>query len=208
MANSPRLPNPTLLRLATIYKVLKDEAEEQAITVSSSRLEELTGIPATQIRKDLSQIGEMGKPGVGYQIVPLTVQIAKVMKLDKLQRFAIVGAGRLGQALAAYPGLSDYNFELAAIFDNDPKKIGTSLFGKVVQDSKKLNVELQKSKIRIAILTVVENAAQEIADACVAGGVRWILNFTPAHLIVPKTCLVRNVGVTQEFAVLSHFTDG
>lgn len=195
------------MRLATLYRVLQEAAAKGTVYLNSSRLEELSGIPAAQVRKDLSLVGEMGKPGVGYKVEALAAQIAKTMKLDKVQRFAIVGAGRLGQALAAYPGLVDYSFELAAMFDDDPQKIGTRLFGIEVLDSSNLKEALQKMEIRTAILTVPASAAQKIADACVAGGVRWILNFTPTHLNLPSSCLVRDVGVTQEFAVLSHFSE-
>ena len=111
MNGSQKVPLPTLARLATYYTVLKEAEEADKKTLNSAKIEALCGIAATQIRKDLSRFGELGKPGVGYEVTPLREHIEKILKLDRVQKVAIIGAGRLGQALAAYPGLAEHSFD-------------------------------------------------------------------------------------------------
>ncbi|MEO7453629.1 MAG: redox-sensing transcriptional repressor Rex [Fimbriimonadales bacterium] len=207
MNGSQKVPVPTLARLATYYSVLK-EAEETGIeTLNSAKIEALCGIAATQIRKDLSRFGELGKPGVGYEVTPLRQHIEKILKLDRVQKVAIIGAGRLGQALAAYPGLASYSFEVVALFDSDARKVGKTLSGHLVRDVRSLASVLPSLGARIIALAVPASAAQGAADAAIAGGARWILNFAPAHIKTPSNCLVRNVSFTQEFAVLAHYSE-
>ncbi len=170
-------------------------------------MEKECGVSAAQFRKDLSYLGELGKPGVGYHASALRRRIARVLHLDRKQRFALIGAGRLGQALARYPGLGEYNFELAALFDIDPKKVGKRVNGVVINHADNIAKKIRQLKLKIAVLTVPANAAQSVADAAVKGGIKWILNFTPAHIKVPNGCVVRDVVFTQEFAVLAHFIE-
>ena len=207
MNGSQKVPVPTLARLATYYKVLKEAEEAGDKKLNSARIEALCGIAATQIRKDLSRFGELGKPGVGYEVTPLRKHIEKILKLDRPQRVVIIGAGRLGQALAAYPGLADYSFEVVGFFDSDPKKIGKTLSGHQVLDIATLAKVLPKLGARIVALAVPGRAAQGAANAAIDGGARWILNFAPTHIKTPDNCLVRDVSFTQEFAVLAHYSE-
>lgn len=206
MPEPPKVPIPTLLRLATYYRVLAEAEEQGVLRLNSRRIGELCGISATQVRKDLSFFGIGGKPGVGYLPSELRKSIARVLKLDRPHRVAIVGAGRLGQALAAYPGLRAYNLNVVAIFDTDKRKIGKPV-GKnlTIEDASRIPRRLKQLKTRIVALTVPASAAQEGADKAVAGGANRILNFTPAHVSVPNGCIVRNVAFTPEFAVLAFF---
>lgn len=208
MTEPSKVPIPTLLRLATYYRVLLEAEEKGALRLSSRGIGELCGISATQVRKDLSFFDLGGKPGVGYTPSQLRQDIAKVLKLDRTHRVAIIGAGRLGQALAAYPGLGAYNFDVVAVFDTDRRKIGKAA-GKnlVIEDAASVPRRLRKLGTRIVALTVPASAAQEAADKAVAGGANRILNFTPAHIFVPNGCIVRSVAFTPEFAVLAFFDD-
>jgi redox-sensing transcriptional repressor len=207
MNGSQKIPMPTLVRLVTYYSVLKEAEEAETRTLNSARIEALCGIAATQIRKDLSRFGELGKPGVGYEVTPLRKHIEKILKLDRVQRVAIIGAGRLGQALAAYPGLADYSFEVVGLFDSDEKKIGRTLSGHLVRDFSTLSRALPGLGARIIALAVPGSAAQRAADAAIAGGARWILNFSPTHIKTPANCLVRDVSFIQQFAVLAHYSE-
>jgi redox-sensing transcriptional repressor len=202
-----KIPAPTLARLATYYGALGEAEKGNRAYINSAGLETLCGIAATQVRKDLSHFGELGKPGVGYEVTPLRKHIAAILRIDSPQRVAVIGAGRLGQALSAYPGLGEYGFKVVALFDNDASKIGTDVAGLTVQDARSISTCLPKTGARIAVLTVPGTAAQDAADAAVEGGARWLLNFTPAHVRVPANCMVRDVSVTQEFAVLAHYTE-
>jgi redox-sensing transcriptional repressor len=206
MQSSSKIPAPTLARLATYFKVL-GEAEAQAVEfLNSSKFEGLCGISATQVRKDLSHFGELGKPGVGYNVATLRKHIRAILNLDHTQKVAVIGAGRLGQALASYPGLSEYSFKVVALFDSDPKKVGKQVAGIEIESASTLASRLPQTGAKMAVLAVPGSEAQAAADASIAGGVRFLLNFTPAHIKVPDSCLVRDVSFTQEFAVLAYYT--
>lgn len=200
-----KIPVPTLQRLATLYKVLRESEARGETFLDSLELEKRTGTSATQIRKDLSLVKLTGKPGVGYEVKLLRRQIARFLKIDRTLPFALVGIGNLGQALASYPGFGEYNFRLAAVFDNDPQKIGKSINGFVIEDANLLPQRLREMKIKVVAITVPAPAAQDVANAAIRGGARWILNFTPTHLKVPEGCLVRDVSFTHEFAILAYF---
>ena len=205
-ANS-KIPIPTLTRLATYYSVLGDAEKRGVQSLNSAKIEALCGIAATQVRKDLSHFGEMGKPGVGYEVSVLRKHIGKVLHLDRIQQVVIIGAGRLGQALAAYPGLSEYSFKVVGLFDEDKEKIGCKVGGLAIEDAAQLRKRLPELDAKLVVLAVPGFAAQTAADAAVAGGARLILNFTPAHVKVPNNCLVRDVSFTQEFAVLAYYSE-
>lgn len=207
MADQARIPDPTLIRLANVYRTLLDAKAEGLTYLNSLRLQERTGITAAQIRKDLSHLGEMGRPGVGYEVESLIDQVGNRLNLNKKKRFALIGAGRLGQALAAYPGLLDYSFQLAAVFDSDKRKIGRRVTNCKVERIETAPKRLKKLDIKIAVLTVPSASAQDAANLITEGGIKWILNFTPAHIRTPDDCLVRNVSFTHEFAVLAHFVE-
>ncbi len=205
MSSNSVVPIPTLVRIATLYKTLL-EAEQQGVShLNSAQFESLTGIPSAQIRQDLSLLKHKGKPGVGYEVSKLKKFISETLHIHHPQKFALIGAGRLGQALANYPGLIDYNFVLTSIFDNDPKKIGTKIKSIPIQDIQHLPKFIKKNNIKIAVITVPASQAQLVADIAMRSGIQWILNFSPVHLKTKKGCYVRDVSFTQEFAVLSHF---
>ncbi|MCH8273387.1 MAG: redox-sensing transcriptional repressor Rex [Armatimonadetes bacterium] len=207
MADDSRVPIPTLTRLATYYKILGEAQVRGVHNLNSAQIEAECGISAAQFRKDLSHFGEMGKPGVGYEVAKLRARIATILHLDRTQRFALIGAGRLGQALAAYPGLNDYSFELTALFDTDKKKIGRRVNGIEIEDADGIPNRMRELNLKIAVLTVPGSEAQKASDAAIKGGARWILNFTPAHVRVPENCMVRDIVFTQEFAVLAHYIE-
>lgn len=206
MHGNPKIPIPTLTRLAAYYSVLSEAEDQGRKSINSAGIEALCGISATQVRKDLSHFGELGKPGVGYEVQSLKRHIQAILNLDRTQPVAIIGAGRLGQALASYPGLADYSFKVVGLFDNDPSRIGHAVADVPIEDASTIPSRLPKLKARIVVLAVPGHAAQDAADAAVAGGARWLLNFTPALIKVPENCMVRNVSFTQEFAVLAYYS--
>lgn len=206
MLNSspPKVPIPTLERLATYLRTLIDLEASWVETISSTDIEKQTGINAAQFRKDLSYFGEFGKPGVGYNVTELQTRIARILKIDQHQAIMVVGAGNLGSALIGYPGLGEHKFHIAAVFDNDPAKIGR-LHGHlpIHAEAEMRHVNLTAGA-RIAILCVPAQAAQHVAEEAIAAGVRVILNFAPLILRVPDRVTVRNVSFLQELAVLSY----
>ena len=203
-SNILKVPTPTLERLATYLRYLIDLAASDVETISSTDVEKQTGINAAQFRKDLSYFGEFGKPGVGYNVLELQERIAHILKIDQLQPILVIGAGNLGSALIGYPGLREHKFHIAAVFDNNPAKIGQSQSGLIIQseaDLRRSNIEIGA---RMAILCVPASAAQAVAEEAIAAGVRVILNFAPLILRVPERIVVRNVSFLQELAVLSY----
>ena len=173
-------------------------------TISSTDVEKQTGINAAQFRKDLSYFGEFGKPGVGYNVNDLQTRIAQILKIDQMQPIIVIGAGNLGSALIGYPGLREHKFHIAGAFDSDPAKIGRSQGQLVIQDEARLREINARLAARIAIICVPASAAQAVAEAAIAAGVRVILNFAPTILKVPERIVVRNVSFLQELAVLSY----
>jgi redox-sensing transcriptional repressor len=202
--SNPKVPIPTLERLATYLRYLIDLEATRVETISSTDVEKQTGINAAQFRKDLSYFGEFGKPGVGYNVVELQARIAKILKIDQMQPVIVIGAGNLGSALIGYPGLKEHKFHIAAAFDRDPAKIGRPQGELIIQDEANLRAVNAEVGARIAIIAVPASAAQTVAEEAIAAGVRVILNFAPIILRVPERIVVRNVSFLQELAVLSY----
>ncbi|NUL83110.1 MAG: redox-sensing transcriptional repressor Rex [Armatimonadetes bacterium] len=203
MSSKPSAPAPTLERLATYLQLLSELQAQGVETVSSADIEQTAGIGAAQFRKDVSFFGGFGKPGVGYDVSELLSQIASILRIDHEQTCLLIGAGNLGAALAAYPGFSAYNFHIAAVFDNDPKKIGTSFNGLIVRDISELCKVNDAIDAKIALLAVPAQNAQDVADLLVAAGIKAIMNFAPVYLKTSPKVYVRNAYFLQELAVLS-----
>lgn len=204
----PKVPIPTLERLTTYLRCLVDLGAGGVQTISSAQIEEYTRISAAQFRKDLSYFGEFGKPGVGYQVAELEARIARILQIHKLQPILLIGAGNLGMALAAYPGLEEHKFRIVALFDTDPAKIGKHVHGMDIIDFSQLGEVNEALRAQMAILAVPTGAAQAAADCAIQNGVRALLNFAPTPLKVPAGVVVRNVSFLQELAVLSyHLTE-
>jgi len=202
--SSPKVPIPTLERLATYLRYLIDLDATNVETISSTDVEKQTGINAAQFRKDLSYFGEFGKPGVGYNVSELQARIARILKIDQMQPVIVIGAGNLGSALVGYPGLREHKFNIAAAFDNDQHKVGARHGDLVVHHVSALREQNAVISARIAIIAVPAAAAQAVAEEAIAAGVRVILNFAPIILKVPERIVVRNVSFLQELAVLSY----
>jgi redox-sensing transcriptional repressor len=197
------VPIPALERLATYVRTLMQLENEQVLTVSSQEMESLTGVSAAQFRKDLSYFGEFGKRGIGYDVVKLRERIAQQLGVDREQAVLLVGAGHLGSALIAYPGWRVYHFQIAAVFDKDPAKIGTTIRRLVVQDILTLASVNARVNARLGILAVPAPDAQSTADLLVRAGVTGLINFAPVRLEVPPQIVVRDVCFICELAVLS-----
>lgn len=203
-AADEKVPIPTLERLTTYLRCLIDMGAAGVDTLSSAQIEQQTGISAAQFRKDLSYFGGFGKPGVGYNVAELESHIAHILQIHKLQPIVLIGAGNLGSALVAYPGLQEHRFHIVAVFDTDAHKIGKRLRGMDILNFQRLGEVNAAVKAQMAILAVPAHAAQNAADQAISHGIRAILNFAPVLLKVPVGVVVRNVSFVQELAVLSY----
>ena len=199
------VPAPTIARLALYLRCLRACRREGVRTISSAGIGQRTGISSGQIRKDLSYFGEFGRPGIGYAVDALLEHLSAIMGLNRPHTVVLVGAGNLGRALLGYPGFEESGFRIAAVFDNDPAKIGRSTVGRKILDMAALVEANKEIGAEFGMIATPPSAAQEVADALVEAGVRGILNFAPAHLTVPETVTARNVDLTREIEVLCYF---
>jgi redox-sensing transcriptional repressor len=193
-----RIPEGVIERLPAYLNVLIQMRADGQCTVSSARLGELTSVNPAQIRRDLTYFGSFGKRGVGYEIQTLVERIQHILGSDHTHRLALVGAGNLGSAIAGYSGLRQHGFLVTAVFDNDPRKIGSCIGGMVIQSLDDMEPTLRKQDIRIAVIAVPPEAAQDVADRLAAAGVRVILNYTPVIVRVPEGVTLHNTDPVQE----------
>jgi redox-sensing transcriptional repressor len=200
-----RIPEATVARLPLYYRALLETTEHQIATISSERLAELAGVNAAKVRKDLSYLGSYGTRGVGYDVEYLLFQMSRELGLTQDWPVAIVGLGNLGQALANYGGFGDRGFPVAALFDADPRVIGTEVHGTVVRSIEELPAAAAALSIAIAIIATPASAAQDVADRLVAAGVPSILNFAPTVISVPEDVSLRKVDLAVELQILSFY---
>ena len=190
-------------RLSHYYRVLEEVEAEGKRVISSRRLAEREGITSAQVRKDLSCFGSFGRRGLGYDVAHLREEIRAILGLERRWRVAVVGAGNVGAALLAYKGFEKQGFDVVAVFDREPARIGVRLGTLVVQDVAVLPAALAREQVEIGVIATPVRAAQEVADLLVAAGVRGILNFAPRKLFVPAHVALRTVDMAMEFESLS-----
>ncbi len=202
-AGDSRVPEATVARLATYLRVLSTLADRGVATVSSEELAVAAGVNSAKLRKDLSYLGSYGIRGVGYDVTTLTEQISRTLGLTVHRSVALVGVGNLGQALAGYAGFASRGFQIAAVLDAAPERIGTKIRGLVVRDIADLAQVVADHGITIAVLAVPASAAQDVCDRLVEAGVTSILNFAPVVLSVPPDVHLRKVDLAAELQILS-----
>jgi len=196
------IPSATISRLPVYLRCL-DEFTATSTTCSSDQLAAIAGVNPAQVRKDLSYLGSYGVRGVGYQVEDLKAQIARALGLTKEYPVAIVGAGNLGSALAKYDGFSAWGFEVVALLDIDPERVGLEIDDHPVEPLSALEQIVEERDVSIGIVATPAPAAQEVADRMAAAGVRSILNFAPTVLHVPDGVQVRRVDLSTELQILT-----
>jgi len=197
----------TTNRLSVYLRCLNELAAAGIETVSSQELAEQFNLNSAQIRKDLGYFGEFGVRGTGYFIDDLRAHLTKILGLDKPHRVGIIGAGRLGTALANYNGLSKSNFTVVALFDNDPNKIGDHVGHDRIPvfDGRKIAKIVRDEEIDVAVIAVPARSAQRVLNQVMAAGVKAILNFAPAPLKARLGVKVKTVDLTTSLESLSYF---
>ena len=197
-----RISESTVRRLSHYYRVLEEVHAEGRRMISSHRLAEREGVTSAQVRKDLSYFGSFGRRGLGYKVEHLREEIRSILGLDRRWRVALVGAGHIGSALLAYRGFEAQGFDVVAIYDRDPVRVGRTIGGLVIQDAAAIP-GVAALGVDIGVIATPLTAAQEVAEALVAAGVRGILNFAPRKLFVPPGVALRTVDMTMELESLS-----
>lgn len=199
----PKIAESTVRRLSLYLRFL-EEFEEQGIqTVSSEALAARGGTTSAQVRKDLSFFGSFGKRGLGYSVPELVTRLRDILGLRRTYRVAVIGAGKMGSALAQYRGFTQRGFHIAAVYDSDPTKTGKVWNGLRIRHAKDLERDLSKEQVDIAIIVTPAESAQGMAERLVRAGVRAILNFAPVRLDVPDSVTVKNVNMALELEALS-----
>jgi redox-sensing transcriptional repressor len=193
------------IRRLSLYLRFLEEFEGQGIgTVSSGALASRGGTTSAQVRKDLSFFGSFGKRGLGYPVPELADRLRQILGLKRRYRVALIGAGKIGSALVQYRGFKQRGFDIVAIFDRDPGKVGRQWNGLTVLDIDSLEREVSRQPIDMAVLVTPADAAQAVSDRIVALGVKAILNFAPVQLNVPDDVVVKTVNLALELETLSY----
>lgn len=198
------VPKVTVQRLPLYLRCLEAFPSGQS-RVSSDELADAAGVLAAKVRKDLSYLGSHGVRGVGYDVEHLKHQMRMELGLLNDWAVVIVGLGNLGRALTNYSGFGKRRFEVVGLFDNDPRKVGSTRNGLTVQAMKDLPKVVKKTGALIGIITTPAAAAQEVADAMASSGIKSILNFAPTVLKAPEGVEVRRVDLSSELQVLTFY---
>ncbi len=195
----------TTNRLSIYLRCLNEMSAEGIKTVSSDKLAKRFHLNSAQIRKDLACFGEFGVRGVGYYVDDLRNQITTILGLDKNHRVAIIGAGRLGMALADYYGFRQTNFDVAALFDADSAKIGKSVGELKVFDIRDFKKIIKRFDIDVAVIAVPAQFAQKVLESVEKAGIKAIMNFAPTPLKVDKSIKLKTIDLTISLESLSYF---
>jgi len=199
------VPDIIIGRLPLYLRALSKMASEGNEITSSQELGARLGISSAQIRKDLSQFGEFGKQGTGYNIEFLIDQLRRILHVHQVWDVVLIGAGDLGKAIAHYGGFLDRGFQIVAVFDNDPKKVGQAVGKFIVKDTKTMIEEIQDKKIRVAMLAVPAAEAQGIADELVKAGVLAILSYAPTSLKVPEGVRIQYIDPVLHLQRMTYY---
>lgn len=198
------LSRATVSRLPRYLRLL-EELDGQGETVSSDALAHAAGVNAANVRRDLSDLGFQGTRGVGYSVPALRDRIRRELGIENRRRVAIVGAGNLGTALARYSGLAKRGFDVVAVYDIDPERVGDEVGSVTISHLSAMPADANRHLFDMAILAVPAPAAQSVTDALIAAGINCILNFAPARVSVPDGVAVRQVDLSIELQILSYY---
>ncbi|MDZ4861505.1 MAG: redox-sensing transcriptional repressor Rex [Candidatus Hydrogenedentes bacterium] len=193
-------------RLMHYYHLVAEQIEINASGyVSSAQIAHLLDMDDTLVRKDLAAIGVRGRPRVGFSTNGLMDAVRETLGFNEHYNAVIVGAGRLGGAIASYAGFGKYGLDVVALFDSDPARVGDVLRGIPVEHVDRMEEVIKQHGVRSAVITVPAEAAQPLADRLVASGVRAIWNFAPTSLVVPPGVFVRHEHISVGLAELAYY---
>jgi redox-sensing transcriptional repressor len=200
-----RLTVGVAARLSRYLQVLTQAKKMGKDRISSQEIADYTNINATQIRRDLSNFGKFGKRGVGYSIDSLLAEVRKILRTQGQHNIALVGAGRLGQAIASSSIFAEHGINIAAVFDSDDARIGHEIGGATIEDERRLKDVVRDKNIVVGVLAVPAHAAQKVSDDLVDAGVRIIFNYSEALLDVPSDVTVHTSNPAVELLHALYF---
>jgi redox-sensing transcriptional repressor len=193
----------TVRRLSLYLRFLEEFESHGHATISSGELAASGGTTSAQVRKDLSFFGSFGKRGLGYSVRDLITAIREILGLQHPWNVVIIGAGKIGAALAQYRGFSTRGFKVVGVYDKDPSRVGERLEGVTIRADSELERDIARLKPQIAVLCVPAEAAQGLVDRVTKAGIRAVLNFAPAPLTVPVGVTLRAVNMATELEILA-----
>jgi redox-sensing transcriptional repressor len=199
-----KVAESTVRRLSLYLRFLEEFEGQGMETVSSGALASRGSTTSAQVRKDLSFFGSFGKRGLGYPVPELADRLREILGLKQRYQVGMIGAGKIGSALVQYRGFKQRGFDIVAIFDSDPAKIGKQWNGLTIQDIATLEAEFARRPLGMAVLVTPADAAQPVTDRLVALGVKAVLNFAPVQLVVPDDVVVKTVNLALELETLSY----
>ncbi len=205
--NEQNIPDIVIGRLPLYLRSLQQMLNEGRQVTASQELGERLGISAAQIRKDLSQFGEFGKQGTGYDIAYLLEQISQILHVDHEWEVAVVGIGDIGTAVTRYKGFKDRGFRVSMLFDDDPKKINTQLDSYLIQDIAGMVEAIRAAGIKIAMISVPASSAQQVAEKLVEAGVKAILNYAPITLYVPRDVQIQYIDPAAHLQHMTYYLE-
>jgi redox-sensing transcriptional repressor len=200
-----RLTVGVAARLSRYLQVLTQAKKMGKDRISSQEIADYTNINATQIRRDLSNFGKFGKRGVGYAIDSLLAEIRKILRTQGQHNIALVGAGRLGQAIASSAIFAEHGINIAAVFDSDAARVGHEIGGTTIEDERRLKDVVRDKNIVVGVLAVPAGSAQKVCDDLVDAGVRIIFNYSEALLDVPGDVTVHTSNPAVELLHALYF---
>jgi len=198
MPDKKKIPKNAASRLSLYLREITRLEKEGRDKVSSTELGDYTGLTDAQVRKDLSYFGQFGTSGAGYDILTLRKVLREILGKDNTWPIALVGVGNIGSALLRYPGFKSQGFIIKEAFDVDPKKINKRCGDITIKDVKSISNIKKNGSIKIAIIAVPPDSAQDVADTLLRTGVKTILNFAPVVLRVNNGVTVRNIDLSNE----------
>ena len=202
-ANVKRIAESTVRRLSIYLRFLEEFEVRGATTVSSEELARRGGTTSAQVRKDLSFFGSFGKRGLGYSVPELSTALREILGLGREWRVVILGAGKIGAALAQYRGFRQRGFNILAVYDSNPEKVGRTLEGIEIRDMSRFEEDVASEQPEIAVIAIPGEGAQEVLDRIVRTGIKAVLNFAPVQLHAPADVTVKAVNMAMELEGLS-----
>lgn len=199
------VPEVVIQRLPLYVRALAQFAGSGNDVISSEQLGRQLQMTPAQIRKDLSYFGRFGKQGRGYDVALLEQRLRTILGLDRQWNTTVIGMGRLGRAVVSYPGFAPEGFNIVAAFDADDDIVGQTISGLNVQSITDLAKTVKAQDIRIGIVTVPIDHAQEVIDALVEAGIRSILNYAPLSPQVPEGVTVRGIDPVLSLQSMTYY---
>jgi redox-sensing transcriptional repressor len=198
-----RIADSTVRRLSIYLRFLEDFEVRGLATVSSEELARRGGTTSAQVRKDLSFFGSFGKRGLGYAVPELATALREILGLGKEWKVVIIGAGKIGAALAQYRGFRQRGFVIVAAYDTNPDKVGRKLEGIEIRDMQRFEADVAVEHPEIAVLAIPTEQAQPILDRVAKAGIKAVLNFAPVQLHATPEMTVKTVNMAMELEGLT-----